>query len=85
MNKNNKRPSQGLIDMMNGGWEKQNDTKQYEPVYGNSYSEEDVKELCYKAFMSRTDEDEFRAIHHKEPRVVFEKWWLKNKKKSNDK
>lgn len=36
------------------------------------------KELCYKAYMSRTTEEEFRSIHKKDPRAEFEKWWLKN-------
>jgi len=45
-----------------------------------TYSENDVKKIAYRAFMVRTDEAEFRAIHQKEPGEVFEIWWNKNKK-----
>jgi hypothetical protein len=40
--------------------------------------EDKIKELCYKAFMVNTDEAEFRFIR-KEPRVLFEEWWINNK------
>jgi hypothetical protein len=45
-----------------------------------NYTENEAKKLAYKAFMARTDEAEFRAIHRKEPGEVFEIWWNKNKK-----
>lgn len=37
-----------------------------------------AKRLAYKAYMSRTDEQEFRLIHKKDPKEVFEKWWKEN-------
>lgn len=45
------------------------------------YFEEKVKEIAWKAYMSRTDEKEFEMIHRKSARDEFEKWWNKNKVK----
>lgn len=46
----------------------------------NTYSECDTKELVYKAFMARTDEEEYAMIHRRSAKDDFEKWWNKNKK-----
>lgn len=47
------------------------------------YTEDEVKEIAWLAYMSRTDESEFYFIHRKEARPEFEKWWILNKTKFN--
>lgn len=44
-----------------------------------TYTEDEVKEVAWKAFMSRTDEREFELIHRKSAKDEFEKWWNRNK------
>ena len=41
-----------------------------------TYTEDEVKEISWKAFMCRTDEREFELIHKKSAKDEFEKWWM---------
>lgn len=48
-------------------------------VENKIYDLNKIKKICYEAYMSRTDEKEYRTIHRKDPKVEFEKWFEKNK------
>ena len=43
-----------------------------------SYFEKEAKELAWKAYISRTTEEEFFWINKKHAKSEFEKWWIKN-------
>ena len=44
------------------------------------FTEDEAKELAWKAFMSRTTEEEYFWIHRKKARPEFEKWWTEKSK-----
>ena len=46
----------------------------------NLFIIDEAKELAWKAFISRTTEEEYYYIHRKEAKLDFEKWWNENSK-----
>jgi len=42
---------------------------------GKLFTENEVKEIAWKAYLSTVDESEFELIHRNPAKIEFEEWW----------